>query len=75
MIEIKLPNGGKLVAQASTDPDYPGIYIDYIKDGQNTASYPSVLMEYNPDKKLRALIWANPDSEDYSEEIEFNIGG
>lgn len=28
-------NGGKLIAVPSTDPNYPGIWISYIKDGSD----------------------------------------
>lgn len=74
-IEVKLPDGATLVAQPSNDPEYPGIYVDYVKDGDTTlASRPSVLMEYNVEEsKLRALVWADKHSEDYSDEIEFDI--
>lgn len=39
-------------------------------EGKN-ASKPRVVFEKPVEGKLRALIWANKDSEDYSEEIEF----
>lgn len=64
--------GGHLVATISQDPHYPGIYVEYIaKDdsGQNL-SRPRVLVEYPLDDKLRALIWNDPNNEDFTEEIQ-----
>lgn len=64
--------GGWLVATISQDPDYPGIDIEYVADcdkGQNL-SRPRVLIECPMENnELRALIWNNPNSEDYTEEI------
>ena len=67
---VKL-NGGHLVATISTDPDYPGIDIEYVSDKDNgeNLSRPRVLVEWPHDDVLRALIWSNPSSEDYTEEI------
>ena len=66
-------NGGFLVATKSTDPDYPGIDVEFVSDfdeGEN-ASRPRILFEKPVDGELRALIWNNKDSEDYAEEISF----
>lgn len=76
-IRIKV-KGGYLIAAPSPDPNYPGIDVEYIADndaGKNM-SRPRVLVEYPQDDDcdaattLRALIWNNPQSEDYTEEIE-----
>lgn len=70
-IAIRLQNGW-LVATASQDLDYPGIDIEYVADldnGQNL-SRPRVLVECPKEtNELRALIWDNPNSEDYTEDI------
>ena len=63
--------GGCLVATISLDPDYPGIDVEYISDrdmGENM-SRPRVLVEWPHEDVLRALIWNNPHSEDYTKEI------
>lgn len=64
-------NGGHLVATISQDPDYPGIDIEYIADKDNgeNLSRPRVLVEWPNDDTLRALIWNNPNDEDYTKEI------
>ena len=64
-------NGGHLVATISQDPYYPGIDIEYIADndsGENL-SRPRVLVELPHDDTLRALIWNDPNDEDYTKEI------
>ena len=73
-LQIRLPNG-YLVATISTDPNYPGIDIEYIDDNENEAdlSRPRVLVEAPVEGYgdiIRALIWNNPNNEDYEEDIE-----
>ena len=73
----KVP-GGRLVATLSSDPDYPGIDVEFIADDDNgeNLSRPRVLIEC-PDlvddscceKTLRALIWNDPNNEDCTEEV------
>lgn len=66
--------GGYLIATESTDTDYPGIDIEFVADDDNGEhlSRPRVLMEKpTEDENLRVLIWNNKNSEDYTEEIEF----
>ena len=64
-------NGGHLVATISQDPHYPGIDIEYVSDKDNgeNLSRPRVLVEWPRDDTLRALIWNNPNDEDYTKEI------
>ena len=82
MVEInktaiyKLPiKNGYLEIMASQDPNYPGLDIEYIDNAaskEEPHTRPRVLIECPEDtNKLRALIWGNPDSEDYDTEIEF----
>ena len=64
--------GGCLRADKSQDPDYPGIDVEFIPDcnEDDNLSRPRVLIEKPCDSHiLRALIWNNPASEDYEEEI------
>lgn len=65
--------GGYLRADPSQDPAYPGIDVEFIADDESDeiASRPRVLFEKPADGCLRALIWNNPKSEDYEEEIVF----
>ena len=66
-------DGGYFYITVSEDLNYPGIDIEFIAyddEGKN-ASRPRVLFEKPIEGKLRTLIWANKDLEDYSDEIEF----
>lgn len=67
--------GGYLRADPSQDPDYPGIDVEFIADNEPDDIYsrPRVLFEKPIDGSLRALIWNNPSSEDYEEEIIFPV--
>lgn len=69
---------GHLDIRVSTDPNYPGLDVEYISDVEERAiinedikSRPRVLIK-NAEDTLRALIWGNPNSEDYSESVEFD---
>lgn len=66
--------GGTLIAERSLDPDYPGIDIEFIPDGnaETAYTYPRVVVEKPKGKKLRCLVWGNKDSEDYTDKIEFD---
>ena len=71
-ITVKV-KGGKLVATTSEDPNYPGIDIEFITNGDDNTSLsnPRVLVEQPCDStQIRALIWNNRHQEDYTEEIE-----
>jgi hypothetical protein len=63
--------GGYIVASVSSDPNYPGIDVEYVADDDSgeEASRPRVLVEYPANDCLRALIWNDPGNEDYTEEI------
>lgn len=79
-IEVKTAFG-MLIAEPSSDPDYPGVWISIMRprteegeEGEyeaNLALVESMQDSEFPDskKKLRVLVWANPDREDYTEEI------
>ena len=70
-IEVITPFG-VLIAEASGDPDYPGIHI-CLNNGKEERQL--VLVESTPSqleeetRTLRVLVWAN-DSEDYSHELK-----
>lgn len=75
MEEIKVRvNGGYIRANASSDPDYPGIDVEFVSDNDvgETLSRPRVLFEKPVDDNLRALIWDDADDEDYTKEIVFD---
>lgn len=66
--------GGYFVATEASDPDYPGIDVEFVSDSDSGeyASRPRVLFERPAENgKLRALIWNDKNSEDYTEEIIF----
>lgn len=75
MGEIKLETG-KLVVDKALDPDYPGVDIEFIPNNESDddpLTRPRVLIEQPKGEKLRVLVWADPKSEDYSDNIEFDI--
>ncbi len=63
---------GKLIADVSTDPDYPGIDVEFVSDKDNGTdlSRPRVLIEQAPEEGVRALIWNDPMSEDFTMEYK-----
>ena len=73
MLIVKV-NGGYFRAEPSQDPDYPGIDVEFVADmeDENNLSRPRILFERPVEnEELRALIWNNPNNEDYEEEICF----
>lgn len=70
-------NGGVLRADPSQDPDFPGMDIEFIPDKETDGlSRPRVLIETPKAEEggfesLRCLVWGRKDSEDYTEEINF----
>lgn len=72
-VRVKV-EGGSLVATASSDPNYPGIDVEFIPDNESGfgVSTPRILFEKPKGEKLRALIWADKDQEDYSNKVEFS---
>lgn len=58
----------------SADPDYPGLDIEFEQDNvdkQPPFTKPRCVIEFPNAScdKMRILIWANPNSEDYTNEI------
>mgnify|MGYP003294772777 CR=1 FL=1 len=74
-IRVRLKNG-YLVANESSDPMYPGIDVEFIKDNEekDALSRPRVLIEQPPEGKLRVLLWNDKDNEDYTDDIEMEEG-
>lgn len=70
-----LVEDGYIRANVAQDEDYPGIDVEFVsnKPQEDALSFPRVLFEKPKDDDLRALIWADPNDEDYSDEIEFGI--
>ena len=72
--------GGHLDIRVHPDPMYPGLDIEFIsdKEPENKLSRPRVLIEkpINEDshlcERLRAVIWADRDQEDYTDAIELD---
>ena len=70
-MEIKTKHG-KLIATEAGDPDYPGIWLEYVdnEDNGQNLSRPQVLMEQEAETgNIRLLIWEDPNKEDYTREI------
>ena len=70
-------NGGYLVASPSDDPDYPGIWIEFIKDevSEDAETNKQILVEqpqYAGYKagEIRVLIWEDEKDCDFTKEIK-----
>lgn len=81
VLRVDTPNGF-FVASKASDPDYPGIDIDFIDAeeitgkaelDENRLSRPRVLFEYPKDGELHVLVWNDPHNEDCTEEVEFPL--
>jgi hypothetical protein len=72
-LKVKV-DGGILLATISGDINYPGIYVEFVADGDTgeDRSIPTVLMEKPVGEELRALVWDDKDDEDYTTEIIFD---
>ena len=70
---------GYLDISVSPDPDYPGLDVVFVSNNKNdseeSVSIPRVLFEQpiyeNKYEPVRALVWDDPQSEDYTKEITF----
>lgn len=74
-IVVELPNGTKLIAEKSSDENWPGIYIQLegTPESDDEVSVPTVLMEFNPENNgVRAFLWADKHSEDYTHKVDFD---
>lgn len=74
-IVIPLKNGVSLVAEASTNPDFPcEIYVGLMKDGVWIQDLCAVTQEYQyengdvqfSDTATNVLVWSNENYEDYT---------
>lgn len=75
---VDVKGKGYFEVMTGCDPNYPGVDVEFISsndNNENKASRPRVVFEYPKDGGLRMLIWADRDSEDYSEKIEFDKYG
>lgn len=64
---------GYLDIAVKADSDYPGLDIEYVsskEDDNQPVTRPRVLIENNQGA-LRAAVWGNPYSEDYSSSTTF----
>lgn len=75
-IKVKV-KGGYLRAIPAEDPDYPGIWVEFIRDNEpdDVVSRPQILFEQPVDFApgcARVLVWEDTNSEDYTKEIIWN---
>lgn len=62
---------GQLIADTSTDPNHPGIYVEFVCNNIIGYFNPCVLIEQEPEGGVRALLWNNPESEDF--QLEYKL--
>lgn len=72
-MQVNVENG-IIRATVSTDPDYPGIDVEYIADYEHplAMSRPRILMEKPKGEEIRVLAWEDKNKEDYTSEINFS---
>lgn len=68
---IKAKNGTFSVV-AGLEEDYPGVDIEFEIKNCRACTMPRIVFE-EAAGVLRLLIWGNPELEDYTEKIEFDI--
>lgn len=69
---------GKLVVEECSYDEYKGVDIEFVPynetDDDDVVCRPRVLVEQYPDTKdIRVAIWADPNSEDWTDDIDFDI--
>lgn len=73
-IRVKV-SGGYLRAFESGDEEYPGIWVEFVRDKEkeDVVSRPQILFEQPclDEKSTRVLVWDDTESEDYTHEIYF----
>ena len=73
-LKIVLPNGYKLVAERSTNPDFPNEIYVYIEDAGGGVAQDLTLVKYDEISKLFAIyVWGDENSEDYTEKYTVGI--
>ncbi len=72
-LQLRIPGKGYFWAITSPEKGYPGIDVEFVAedDEGKTASRPRVVFEYPEEGNLRMLIWADKNSEDYTDCIDF----
>lgn len=67
--------GGYIIATASCDPEYPGIDVEFEPDNSDKESErlsnPRVLLEKPIGEDIRAILWTDFQTEDYTQEVRF----
>ena len=73
-LKIVLPNGYKLVAERSTNPDFPNEMYIYIEDTEGVVWQDLTLVRYDEISKLFAIyVWDNENSDDYTKKYTVGI--
>lgn len=75
--KIEVKGKGVFNICESIDEEFPGIDVEFIPNNEHYMStYPTcprIAFEYPENGKLRLLIWADKNQEDYTQEIIFDI--
>ena len=73
MEDLEIKGFGKFEILADKDKDFPGVDVEWSFDQEtNSVSKPRVRMEWAYGK-LRVLVWADKDSEDYTDCITIKL--
>lgn len=69
-------DAGVFVVSESSDPNYPGIDVEFIADEtpEEAVSNPRICFEYSAEERtLQAYAWSDMSNEDYTHKVTFDI--
>ena len=72
--KINVPGKGYFDVSGSYEEEYPGIDVEFVPDGLFKGTAPRIVFEWPEGKPLRLLVWGNPNMEDPSQIITFDVG-
>lgn len=70
--DVVVKDKGKFEILVNNNSDYPGVDVEFQFAKNREGTQPRIVFEYPAGGKLRLLIWADKNSEDYSECITFD---
>lgn len=73
---IEVRDKGKFEVVQNRDEEYPGVDVEFVPRelaGQAHGTLPRIVFEYPENGELKLHIWGNPDSEDPSKTIIFDL--
>lgn len=76
-ITLNLPNGYKIIAEASTDTDYPNELYVYLESDDGSITQDLAMVKYDKDNPptfpISAYVWGDKCDEDYTNKFYIGI--